>query len=102
MPPVPNEGDLRAPTQLVSKEPPDIENLLKLNPRIKSHANAVPSAVTKKVNKIVKGLQKKTTTWACNKILQTFERPLLAAHRLVESTSNENFIEGKIEFCPCL
>ena len=34
---------------MVSKEPVDIENLLKLNPRIKPHANAVPSAVTKKV-----------------------------------------------------
>jgi hypothetical protein len=33
----------------VSREPPDIENLLKLNPRIKPFANAVPSAVTKKV-----------------------------------------------------
>ena len=52
MPPVPNEGDLLPPIQLVSKEPPDIENLLKLNPRIKPHANAVPSAVTKKVSVI--------------------------------------------------
>lgn len=51
MPPVPNEGEARPPVPLVSKEPVDIENLLKLNPRIKSHANAVPSAVTKKVKK---------------------------------------------------
>ena len=49
MPPVPNEGEARPPVPLVSKEPVDIENLLKLNPRIKTHANAVPSAVTKKV-----------------------------------------------------
>ena len=53
MPPVPNEGDLPPPIQLVSKEPPDIENLLKLNPRIKPHANAVPSAVTKKVMTLI-------------------------------------------------
>ena len=33
----------------VSHEPPDIENLMKLNPRIKPFTNAVPSAVTKKV-----------------------------------------------------
>ena len=48
MPPVPNETD-PLPVQLVSKEPVDIENLLKLNPRVKTHANAVPSVVTKKV-----------------------------------------------------
>ena len=48
MPPVPNEDSSVAPI-LVSKEPVDIENLLKLNPRIKPHANAVPSVVTKKV-----------------------------------------------------
>ena len=33
----------------MSHEPPDIENLMKLNPRIKPFTNAVPSAVTKKV-----------------------------------------------------
>ena len=49
MPPVPNENDSVGVKILVSKEPVDIENLLKLNPRIKPHANAVPSAVTKKV-----------------------------------------------------
>ena len=51
MPPVPTEADpSSAPLVLnVSKEPPDIENLLKLNPRSKEHVNAVPSAVTKKV-----------------------------------------------------
>ena len=49
MPPVPNEKD-EIPVQLVSREPVDIENLLKLNPRIKPHANAVPSIVTKKVS----------------------------------------------------
>ena len=49
MPPIPNDGDKMPPVQLVSKEPVDIENLLKLNPKIKPYANAVPSAVTKKV-----------------------------------------------------
>ena len=49
MPPTPNDGDKLPPVQLVSKEPVDIENLLKLNPKIKPYANAVPSAVTKKV-----------------------------------------------------
>jgi len=66
MPPVPNEGDLRAPVQLVSKEPPDIENLLKLNPRIKSHANAVPSAVTKKAKKHWKRNEDKAENLKCN------------------------------------
>jgi hypothetical protein len=33
----------------VSQEPPDIENLLRLNPKVNPYANAVPSAVTKKV-----------------------------------------------------
>jgi hypothetical protein len=33
----------------VSQEPPDIENLLRLNPKVPHYANAVPSAVTKKV-----------------------------------------------------
>jgi len=66
MPPVPNEGDLRAPAQLVSKEPPDIENLLKLNPRIKSHANAVPSAVTKKAKKHWKRNEDKAENLKCN------------------------------------
>ena len=36
----------------VSHEPPDIENLMKLNPRIKPFTNAVPSAVTKKVSSV--------------------------------------------------
>ena len=49
MPPVPNENESLAPVPLVSKEPVDIENLLKLNPKIKPYTNAVPSAVTKKV-----------------------------------------------------
>ena len=52
MPPVPNEGESIKAPPLVSKEPVDIENLLKLNPKIKPFANAVPSAVTKKVNQI--------------------------------------------------
>ena len=76
MPPVPNESDTsvfkaplrvdcnlqwkksfmkryfpnRTPSQ-VSHEPPDIENLMKLNPKIKPFTNAVPSAVTKKVSR---------------------------------------------------
>ena len=33
----------------VSKDPPDIEDLLSLNPRTPKYANAVSSAVTKKV-----------------------------------------------------
>ena len=45
----------RTPRQ-VSHEPPDIENLMKLNPKIKPFTNAVPSAVTKKVSR---GLLKK-------------------------------------------
>lgn len=40
----------RTPCQ-VSHEPPDIENLMKLNPKIKPFTNAVPSAVTKKVSR---------------------------------------------------
>lgn len=35
----------------VSKDPPDIESLLSLNPRTKPFANAVPSVVTKKAKK---------------------------------------------------
>lgn len=53
MPPVPNENESLAPAPLVSKEPVDIENLLKLNPKIKPYTNAVPSAVTKKVRHIL-------------------------------------------------
>jgi len=66
MPPVPNEGDILAPSRMVSKEPPDIENLLKLNPRIKSHANAVPSAITKKAKKHWKRNPDKTENLSCN------------------------------------
>ena len=35
----------------VSFDPPDIENLLSLNPRVTKFANAVPSSVTKVVKK---------------------------------------------------
>jgi len=66
MAPVPNEGDIPRPVQLVSKEPPDIENLLKLNPRIKTHANAVPSAVTKKAKKHWKRNEDKSENLKCN------------------------------------
>jgi len=65
MPPVPNEKDL-LPVQLVSQEPVDIENLLKLNPRIKPHANAVPSIVTKKVKKHWKRNDDKSENLSCN------------------------------------
>ena len=53
---MPNERD-EIPVQLVSQEPVDIENLLKLNPRIKPHANAVPSIVTKKVREVLLALE---------------------------------------------
>ena len=43
------------PTDCVSRDPPDIENLLGLNPRIKPYASAVPSVVTKKVMKYFTG-----------------------------------------------
>merc|ERR1719450_278786 len=66
MPPVPNDGDQAPLAQLVSKEPPDIENLLKLNPRIKPHANAVPSAVTKKAKKHWKRNEDKAENLKCN------------------------------------
>ena len=46
MPPTPNDDP-----GMVSKDPPDIENLLALNPRVKPYANAVPSVITKKVKK---------------------------------------------------
>jgi dihydropyrimidine dehydrogenase (NADP+) len=36
---------------MVSRDTPDIENLMKLNPVIKPYANAVPSVVTKKNKK---------------------------------------------------
>jgi hypothetical protein len=35
---------------IVSQEPPDIENLLRFNPKVTNFANAVPSAATKKVS----------------------------------------------------
>ena len=49
MPPVEEEATNGA--TFISKDPPDIENLLSLNPRTKPFANAVPSVVTKKVKK---------------------------------------------------
>ena len=56
MPPMPpQEGPdtgkvVGAPVAL-TRDPPDIESLLALNPKIKPFANAVPSVVTKKVKK---------------------------------------------------
>ena len=53
MPPGPQErdGDVNNTTPCLTKDPPDIENLLALNPRVKSHANAIPSVITKKNKK---------------------------------------------------
>ena len=44
-------GNAEDITPCLPKDPPDIENLLALNPRVKSHANAVPTVVTKKNKK---------------------------------------------------
>ena len=35
----------------LTQDPPDIENLLALNPKIKPYVNVVPTVVTKKVKK---------------------------------------------------
>ena len=57
MPPMPpQEGDAvngngAAAVGSLTRDPPDIESLLALNPKIKPYANAVPSVVTKKVKK---------------------------------------------------
>ena len=56
MPPMPpghqdTNGNAEDITPCLTKDPPDIENLLALNPRVKSHANAVPTVVTKKNKK---------------------------------------------------
>jgi len=67
MPPVPNENDVMAPAKIkVSQEPPDIENLLFLNPRIKPFTNAVPSVVTKKAKKHWKRNEDKAENLNCN------------------------------------
>ena len=51
MPPIPQDPGSDPPSGgWVSKDTPDIENLLALNPRTKPYANAVPSAITKKVS----------------------------------------------------
>ena len=42
---------IMAPVGQLTVDPPDIENLLALNPRIKPFANVVPTTVTKKVKK---------------------------------------------------
>jgi len=52
--------------QSVSVEPVEIENLLRLNPRTKVHANAVPSVVTKKVKKHWKRNEAKDENLSCN------------------------------------
>jgi len=60
----------------VSYDPPDIENLLKLNPRIKPHANAVPSAVTKKAKKHWKRNEDKgenVSCGSCDPLLNDFD-----------------------------
>ena len=54
MPPGPQEehsNEVVTTTTCFTKDPPDIENLLSLNPRVKHHANAVPTVVTKKNKK---------------------------------------------------
>ena len=53
MPPGPQERINNGvdPTPCLTKDPPDIENLLALNPRVKSYANAVPTVLTKKNKK---------------------------------------------------
>ena len=51
MPPGPQERDGVDVTPCLTKDPPDIENLLALNPRVKNHANAVPTVITKKNKK---------------------------------------------------
>lgn len=67
MAPVPNEfgGVAKAPYS-VSQEPPDIENLLRFNPKVKPFANAVPSAVTKKAKKHWKRNEDKTESLHCS------------------------------------
>ena len=49
MPPAP--GIEATSSGCLTRDPPDIENLLALNPRTKPFANAVPSAVTRKNKK---------------------------------------------------
>jgi dihydropyrimidine dehydrogenase (NADP+) len=66
MPPVPNESNPELRPAMVSVEPQDIENLLSLNPKIKPYANAVPSAVTKKVKKHWKRNEDKAENLKCN------------------------------------
>nr|AAA98704.1 Similar to dihydropyrimidine dehydrogenase. This CDS is incomplete. The gene continues off the end of G01D9 [Caenorhabditis briggsae] len=48
MTPKPNTSNPNVGLPLLSKDSPDIESLLILNPKVQSKANAVPSAVTKK------------------------------------------------------
>jgi len=66
MPPVPNENSGLVAAKPVSIEPPDIESLLKLNPKTKPFANAVPSAVTKKNKKHWKRNGDKSENVNCN------------------------------------
>ena len=56
MPPMPpghqeRNGNIQNTSPYLTKDPPDIENLLALNPRVKRHANAIPTVVTKKNKK---------------------------------------------------
>ena len=51
-PVAPNTQNGQTPPLTV--DPPDIENLLALNPRIKPFVNVVPTTVTKKVKKLWK------------------------------------------------
>lgn len=51
MAPTPDENPAPYAGKSLTKDTPDIENLMGLNPKIKPYANAVPSAVTKKAKK---------------------------------------------------
>ncbi|CAD5111842.1 DgyrCDS1106 [Dimorphilus gyrociliatus] len=57
---------------LLSKEPPDIENILALNPRIRKYANYVPSNDTKKIKKKWKRNQDKDCS-TCDSLNKNFD-----------------------------
>ncbi|XP_046578093.1 dihydropyrimidine dehydrogenase [NADP(+)]-like isoform X1 [Haliotis rubra] len=56
----------------LSRDIPDIENILSLNPRVTTHANAVPSAVTKSAKKHWKRNQDKSCS-SCNNLVKNFD-----------------------------
>jgi len=61
----------------VSRDPPDIENLLALNPKTKSYVNVVPTVVTKKVKKHWKRNEDKneklTNCGSCDPLYKNFD-----------------------------